>query len=171
MKTVVTFLTIIVVSIIPLFGQVDDTKHLDDTVAAGIIFKLAYLFQSEGTWSDMSTANPKSFQKAMLSISKDSANFSKTERGGHLKNKGDELIAFLVKSVRLTSSAPDPKSSDKEGDKFLRGLGLDPDNADPSDLAEIFTKRIATFALLSNTPEWVYDPTKKRENKSLHTNP
>ena len=171
MKIVVTFLAIIAVSIIPLYGQVDDTKRLDDTVAAGILFKLAYLLQAEGTWSDTSTSNPQSFQKAMHSISKDSANFSKTERGVELKNKGDDLIAFLVKGALLTSSAPDPQLPDQESDKFLRDLGLDPDSADASDLAEIFTKRIADFALLSNTPEWVYDPTKKRENKMLHTNP
>ena len=141
----------------------DDSKHLDDTVAAGIVFKLAYLFGCEGTWSTLETANPESFQSAMTLISKDLSHFSDTERGILLRKEGEQLISFLSKAVRLTSEAPDEEKPDIEAEKFLRDIGLDPKKAEPAKLVQILTHRIAAYAKQSNTPTWVYDRTKREQ--------
>ena len=137
--------------------RADDTRHLDNTVAAGIVFKLGYLLQSEGTWSDRDSYNPQVFNKAMESIAKDLSNLSTTDRGITLKKEGHQLISFLTKGILL--------SSEPVGDElknFLKDLGLDPASTDPEKLAQIFSQRIAEYAKLTNTPDWVYSP-KKRE--------
>lgn len=139
----------------------DDTPHLDDMVASGIVFKLVCLFGSEGTWSTMETENSASFQAAIGAISKDLRHFSNTERGVTLQKNGEELISFLSKGVLLTSEPPAQGAPDAEAEQFFRNLDLDPKSADPADLARIFTERIEIYAQQSNTPPWVYDRTKR----------
>ena len=141
----------------------DDTRHLDDTVAAGIVFKIGYLFQSQGTWAGENIFNPERFEKAMKSISRDLSYFSNTQRGDSLKKEGDQLISFVIKGVVLTSRPSDSTKTNNEMEKFLRELGLDSKNVDPAELAQIITNRIANYAKLTNTPRWVYDPTKREQ--------
>ena len=142
----------------------DDTKHLDDTVAAGMVFKIGYLFQCEGTWAGENIFNHERFEKAMKSISRDLSHFSNTDRGASLKKEGDQLISFLIKGVVLTSTPSDSVKTNNEMEKFLLELGLEPKNVDPAELAKIITNRIANYAKLTNTPTWVYDPTKREQD-------
>lgn len=139
-------------------AKADDTKHLDNTVAAGALFKLSYVIKHQGSWSEPRSYNPKVFKKAMEAITKDLSNLSATERGEKLKTEGEQLVSFFTKAIVLVS-----EPMDQELDKFLRDLGIDPDKDDPSKLTEIFTKRMDVYAKLSSTPAWVYDPTKREK--------
>jgi len=164
MKSTISHLLIILAIALATPIRADDTAHIDDTVAAGIVFKIGYLFGGHGTWNSPEPRNPESFQKAMNSISKDLSHFSKTKRGVTLQKKGQNLINFLSRGVRLTSRPDNHSKPDTEADKFFEDLGLDPQNRDPAQLAQIFTDRIAAYAQISNTPEWVYNPNKRNGN-------
>jgi hypothetical protein len=140
----------------------EDTKDIDNTVAAGIIFKVAYLMGAQGTWSDLEHNSLKSFTQTMNTIAEDLSSFSDSKHGRDLKRRGETLISFLMRGITSTATAGDP-----DGVRFLKQLGLDPTGADPSELAPIFSERIAAYAKISGTPEWVYDPT-KREQGGAH---
>ncbi|QQL44078.1 hypothetical protein [Sulfuriroseicoccus oceanibius] len=140
-----------------------DSKPLDDTVAAGIVFKIGYLLGMEGSWSRVDTHTPESFKDAMSLISKDLSQFSDTERGILLKKEGEQLISFLTKCVTLGVTAQGDAKPNGESEAFYRKLDLDPNNPDPTKLAQILTTRLAAYANLSATPAWVYDPTKREQ--------
>lgn len=136
----------------------DESVHLDNTVAAGIIFKITYFLGLEGTWSDSENKNPQSFERAMRSIARDLSNFSKSVHGSKLKKQGDELIGFISRGVQSSVNTDDSESVD-----FFREHGLDPDKTGAAELAILFEKRIAAYAVVSNTPAWVYDNSKREK--------
>lgn len=136
----------------------EENQDIDNTVAAGIVFKITYVFGAHGTWSDLEHNSPEAFKRTMATISKDLSSFSDSEHGRKLKSRGESLISFLVRGVTSTANAGDP-----DGEKFLKELGLDPKSADPVKLAQIFFERIAAYAEISKTPSWVYDPTKREQ--------
>jgi len=137
--------------LIPHLANADGTKDVDNTVAAGIVFKIAYVMGSHGTWSDLENSGIQSFDKAMTAVSKDLSSFSQSDHGRDLKRQGEALIAFLIRGVTSTATVNNP-----EGAKFLEEIGIDPENVDPTKLAAIFSKRIESYAEASNTPKWVY---------------
>jgi len=159
-KQLVSLLCVVLFSI-PLHAG--DSKPLDDTVAAGIVFKIGYLLGMEGPWSGVETNTPEHFKEAMSLISKDLTNFSDTERGILLKKEGAQLISFLTKGVTLGVTAQGDAKPNDESEAFYRKLDLDPKNPNPTKLARILTARLAAYANLSNTPAWVYDPTKREQ--------
>jgi hypothetical protein len=160
----ITKFFLIITFIFAIPAHADDTKHFDDTVAAGIIFKLSYLLGGEGTWSDMNDQTPKRFQGAMTLISKDSLLFSNTERGQKLKKQGNDLITFISKSYLFTMTPTDKLDPKLDADKFFKDLGFEPGLVDPIRFAQLITDRIDAYAKLSNTPSWVR--TGNKENKS-----
>ncbi len=136
----------------------EDADKIDNTIAAGIVFKIVYVLGADGTWSDVESNTPEKFSLAMEAISKDLSSFSDSEHGSNLEKHGKALISFVARGITSTARVGDP-----EGEKFMKEVGLDPKNADPAKLAEIFTNRIAAYAKLSSTPPWVYDPTKREQ--------
>ncbi len=152
------FITLLLAVAFAIPLHANESKHLDDTVAAGIVFKLAYVFGEEGTWNTLETNNTETFKRAMMLISKDVSHFSDTERGIMLEKEAEKLIEFLTKAVLLTSEAPN-----EEAKAFLRKLGLDPVKADSAKLAPIMTARLTAYAKISNTPAWVYDRTSREQ--------
>ncbi len=137
-------------------ARADTKSKIDDTVAAGIVFKISYLLGCHGPWEEVDENSPESFVAAIMVIRNDLASFSDTKYGRDLKDRAESLITLLNKVTSAKNDGPD-------GETFLRNLGLDPNNVDQVKMAQIVTDKITEYAKSANAPSWVYDNSKERE--------
>ena len=121
--------------------KAEDKKsdRIDDTIAAGIAFKIHYVLAAEGPWSKLENNNPEEAIKVLETIQRDLDGFSDTAHGKMLKTKGGELIGFML--------------------SLARNRSVD----DPVKVATRISELISEYAKASGTPDWVYDKRKREQ--------
>lgn len=151
-----SYLLLTVFLLVSSIARADTTTKIDDTVAAGIVFKISYLLGCHGPWKVVDKKSPEEFAPTIKMIRNDLSSFSDTKYGRDLKDRADNLITILNKVRSAKDNGPD-------GEAFLRSLGLDPNNVDQIKMAQIISDKITEYAKTANVPSWVYDQSKERE--------
>jgi hypothetical protein len=149
-------LILAVILLVSSVARADTTSKIDDTVAAGIVFKISYLLGCHGPWKDVAENSPESFRDTIKVIRNDLTSFSDTESGRDLKVRAENLISFMQ---RVTTA----KDDGADGEAFIRSLELDPKNIEQIKLAQIVTDKISEFAKTANVPSWVIEQNEERE--------
>ena len=139
--------------------KAEDTKtdRIDNTIAAGIVFKVSYVFACEGPWSKLGDNNPEEADNVLASIQRDLVGFSDSEHGKMLKTKGADLLRLL------RGLSPSHGGNDTEREKLLSEFGLAKSDHDPVRVATRIGELIAEYAKASDTPEWVYGNHKREQ--------
>jgi hypothetical protein len=137
--------------------KAEDTKNdrIDNTIAAGIVFKVSYVIACEGPWSKLEKNNPEESDNVLASIQRDLAAFSDSKHGKMLKTKGADLLRLL------RGLAPSHGGNDTEREKLLSEFGLAKSDHDPVRVATRIGELISEYARASGTPDWVYDNRKR----------
>ena len=133
--------------------KADETQRLDETIAAGVVFKISYVMGSQGSWADLRGGKSADFEAAMRSIARDLGNLSDTKRGNELRDAGEELIILLIRAVVSTADA-----DNEDGPVVMKELGLVPGKSGPEDLARAMYRKLAVYGALAGVPSWVSAP-------------
>ena len=146
--TIAFFLGVFALSSVKAEDRKSD--RIDNTIAAGLVFKISYVFGAKGTWSKLEDNNPEEADNVLASIQRDLAGFSDSEHGKMLKTKGADLLRLL------RGLSPSHGDNDTEREKLLSEFGLAKSDHDPVRVATRIGELIAEYAKASDTPEWVY---------------
>ena len=133
--------------------KADETHRLDETIAAGVVFKISYVMGSQGSWADLRGGKPADFEVAMRSIARDLENLSDSRRGNELRDAGEELISLLIRAVVSTADA-----ENEDGPLVMKELGLVPGKSGPEDLARAMFRKLGVYGAMAGVPAWVSAP-------------
>ena len=134
------------------------SDRVENTIAAGIVFKISYVFACEGPWSKLEDSDPGQADQVFANIQRDLDGLSDSTHGKMLKAKGADLLRLLRGLARNRGA------NDAEREKLLTEFGLPVGGQETIRIAERIGELIAEYAKASDTPEWVYDQRKRKQN-------